>query len=125
MITKKRKAIQAKLRRKYGYETRNYSDGIYIIKPTVDSYVNPKYNSVDMTVSVDRLCVVKNTNKNAKTSYPELRISLIKYDKCGDGFKEEGEIVARITLEELELLYKATKEAVDEIKDEIAEVERK
>ena len=103
MITKERKAIQAKLRRKYGYETRAYNNGVSIIKPNVNPYIDP-HVTVDMAVSVDW------------RSNPDLKIeiSLTKYHKYGDKYKEEDRIDGMISLEELELIYKAAKEAVKE-----------
>ena len=132
MITKERKKIQAKLRKKYGYQTRSYSGGMSIIKPRAASYMFRKKDMcvVDMAVSVDRYAVRHNMKKDNK-KVPEIEISLTKYEPTKitgfedkleyverEKWEEKSKLIGQISFEELELIYKAAKEAVGEFMEE-------
>ena len=118
MITKERKRVQTKLRRKYNYQTLSYANGISIIKPNAARYTHRKKDKyvVDMCVSVSRYAVYRNAHD--KTEYPEIEIhlrKLVQDNEDENKWTEAAQLSGYITLEELELIYKAVKEAELEI----------
>ena len=71
---------------------------------------------VDMAVSIDGYTVRHNMKKDVK-KVPEIEISLTKYEQSkseSDKWEMKNELIGQISFEELELIYKAAKEAVGE-----------
>lgn len=123
-MTKKRKSLQDKLRRKFKWKTNtNYNRGTILNKPDALThfYHDPKY-TVDLRVNFDDYLIRR------EILYGDGRgveIGLFKYYVNGDGTYTAGErLTAYISMEELELIYKIAKEKRYEVCRGIFEVER-
>lgn len=114
-MTKKRKSLQDKLRRKFGWHTNtNYNRGTILEKLGVAShtYHDPKY-VIDLHVDFDDWQIRREVLNHEEHG---VGITLYKYSINKDGsFLRAERLTSRITLKELELIYKIAKEKEFEI----------
>lgn len=116
-MTKLRKSLQDKLRRKFGWQTNtNYNRGTILIKPNACThlYHEPKY-VIDLAINIDDW---------------RLRRNLVQGDKCGievvqtkseftsdRQYVNKEELVSYISVEELDLVHRIVHEKIAEIMD--------
>lgn len=121
-MTKKRKNLQDRLRRKFGWSTNtNYNRGTILEKPEASSHLNhdPKYVT-DLCVNFHDYGIRREIFEgNGRSS---IEITLYKYKINEDETYTMTEALAgRISLDELELIYKIAKEKKFEICRDILE----
>ena len=124
-MSKKRKNLQAKLRRKYNYQTStDHNRGVMLIKPDAESYLLPHRTDkhvVDMALYIDAYQVRKIMSGDKNKFRKELRLYLTKLRPIGnDHWEEVDKTEIHLTFEELELLYKIAKEAIYDITEEMS-----
>lgn|SRR5574344_35661 len=124
-MSKKRKNLQAKLRRKYNYQTStNYNRGVMLIKPNAESYLFPHHTDkhvVDMALYVDAYQVRKIMSGDKNEHLKELRLYLTKLRPIGnDHWEKFDKTEIHLSFEELELLYNIAKEAIYDIMKEMS-----
>lgn len=125
-MSKKRKNLQAKLRRKYNYQTNtNYDRGVMLIKPNAESYMLPHRKDkhvVDMALYIDAYQVRRIMSGDKSKHLKELRLYLTKLRPIDNNHWEEFDNTEiHLSFEELELLYNIAKEAIYDIKEEMSD----
>lgn len=109
-MTKKRKSLQNKLRRKFKWSTNtNYNRGTILIKPNASThlYHEPRY-VIDIAFDVDDYALRRRFLSGIGN---DVQLTLTKYDIRNDGLYEQvDEITSYISLEELELICKIARE---------------
>lgn len=115
-MTKKRKSLQDKLRRKFKWKTNtNYNRGTILNKQDalIHLFRNPKY-AVDLRINFDDFQIRREILGNDESH--GIEIGLFKYYIKDDGSYEPAErLTGYISLEELELIYKIAKEKKFEV----------
>lgn len=115
-MTKKRKSLQDRLRRKFKWKTNtNYNRGTILGKQDALThlYHNPRY-TVDLRINFDDFQIRREILGNDESH--GIEIGLFKYYIKDDGFYEAAErLTGYISLEELELIYKIAKEKEFEV----------
>lgn len=115
-MTKKRKSLQDRLRRKFKWKTNtNYNRGTILEKQDALTHIywDPKY-MIDLRVNFDDFQIRREIL--GKDESHGIEIGLFKYHIKDDGSYEAAErLTGYISLEELELIYKIAKEKKFEI----------
>lgn len=124
-MSKKRKNLQAKLRRKYNYQTStDYGRGVMLIKPNAETYLLPHRDIdkhvVDMALYIDAYQVRRIMSGDKSKHLKELCLHLTKHRPTENNCWEEADkMEIYLSFEELELLYNIAKEAIYDIKEEM------
>lgn len=114
-MTKRRKSLQDKLRRKFKWSTNtNYNRGTTLIKQNslTHLYHDPRY-AVDLSVYIDDFGIRQEIlGKDCQV----ITIELNKYNVRDDGtYEHDSRLTGYIHAEELELIYKILKEKETEV----------
>ena len=125
-MSKIRKKLQDKLRRKYSWSTNtNHNSGAMLIKPNASSHMTARKDKyvIDLSVYIDDY-IAKRKLRGSKESHAwgEIVLYLTKYNQQADGtFKyDRPQLEVRLSFEELELIYNIAKEYIEEIRSDIS-----
>lgn len=119
-MSKERKNLQAKLRRKYKWSTNtDYGRGFVLEKQNVSEYKDRRSGGkyiTDLYLSMSGCATRKSLSgdKNVR----EIQINLNKYKENQGHYELYTSLGAMISFEELELIYNIAKAAREEIKEE-------
>lgn len=118
-ITKERKRLQEKLRRKFRWKTDSVANRYTsLIKPEAESYIlGERKEKYVIELSVNMMDPwIKKQLLDDKWTLGDMEIHLTRKDLLEDGtFKPNGSIFVHLTFEELELIYKIAKKKEQEV----------
>lgn len=120
-MSKERKNLQAKLRRKYKWSTNtDYGRGVILEKQNASEHID--YRSDGKYVTDLYFCMsgcATRKSLSGDKNVREIQINLNKYKEKNQGHYEfYASLGAMISFEELELIYNIAKAAREEIKEE-------
>lgn len=119
-MSKERKNLQAKLRRKYKWSTNtDYGRGIVLEKQNASEYKDRRSNDKYVTDLYFGMsgCATRRSLSGDK-NVREIQINLNKYRERQGQHEFYASLGAMISFEELELIYNIAKAAREEIKEE-------
>lgn len=114
-MTKKRKSLQDKLRRKFKWSTNtNYNRGTILIKPNASTHIlhHPKYVT-DLAINIGDYQLRRDLLNGDGYG---IEISMTKYDLCdSETYDKKETLYSYITPEELEIICKIIREKQMEV----------
>lgn len=119
-MSKKRKNLQAKLRRKYKWSTNtDYGRGIVLEKQNASEYKDRRSNDKYVTDLYFNMsgCATRRSLSGDK-NVREIQINFNKYRERQGQLEFYASLGTMISFEELELIYNIAKSAREEIKEE-------
>lgn len=125
-MSKIRKKLQDKLRRKYSWSTNtDHNSGAMLIKSNASSHMNARKDKyvIDLSVYISDYIARKKIHDSKKShDLREIVLYLTKCKQQSDGtFKyDRPQLEAYLSFEELELIYNIAKEYIEEIRSDIS-----